>query len=78
MIALHNQVDAQKTLTLLDSDTQSSKVRVLMKKFNHSISWGGYRPGAGQKPRWRNGATATIRVPQVLVEDVMLYVTPKL
>ena len=44
-----------------------------MKESNHSISWGGYRPGAGQKPKWRNGATVTIRVPQVLIEDVMRY-----
>jgi hypothetical protein len=44
-----------------------------MKESNHSISWGGYRPGAGQKPKWRNGATATIRVPQALIEDVMRY-----
>jgi hypothetical protein len=44
-----------------------------MKESSHSLSWGGYRPGAGQKPKWRNGATATIRVPQALIEDVMRY-----
>jgi hypothetical protein len=44
-----------------------------MKESNHSISWGGYRPGAGQKSKWNNGATATIRVPQALTEDVMRY-----
>jgi hypothetical protein len=44
-----------------------------MKESNHSISWGGYRPGAGQKSKWNNGATATIRVPQALIEDVMRY-----
>jgi hypothetical protein len=44
-----------------------------MKESSHSISWGGYRPGAGQKSKWNNGATATIRVPQALIEDVMRY-----
>lgn len=44
-----------------------------MKESSHSISWGGYRSGAGQKPKWRNGTTATIRIPQVLIEDVMRY-----
>jgi hypothetical protein len=44
-----------------------------MKESSHSISWGGYRPGAGQKPKWRNGTTATIRIPQLLIEDVMRY-----
>lgn len=44
-----------------------------MDESNHSIYWGGYRPGAGQKPKWNSGTTATIRVPQVLIEDVMRY-----
>lgn len=44
-----------------------------MKESNHSINWGGYRPGAGQKSKWHNGATVTIRIPQLLIEDVMRY-----
>jgi hypothetical protein len=57
---------------MLDSDTQSSAV-ILMDESSHSVLWGGYRPGAGQKPKWNSGATATIRVPQALIEDVMHY-----
>lgn len=44
-----------------------------MDESSHSILWGGYRPGAGQKPKWNSGSTATIRVPQVLTEDVIHY-----
>jgi hypothetical protein len=74
LIASHIQVDTQELLAYnFDGDTQSSRTGVLMKESSHSSSWGGYRPGAGQKPKWRNGTTVTIRVPQVLIEDVMRY-----
>ena len=36
-------------------------------------SWGGYRPGAGQKPKWNSGSTVTIRVPQELTSEILLY-----
>ncbi len=44
-----------------------------MDETNRSFCWGGYRPGAGQKPKWKTGATVTIRVPQLLTSEVMLY-----
>lgn len=40
-----------------------------MSKFSH----GGEREGAGQKPKWHNGATVTVRLPQVLKDDVLRY-----
>lgn len=44
-----------------------------MEEINHSFNWGGYRPGAGQKPKWNSGATATVRVPEKLIPDVLWY-----
>lgn len=44
-----------------------------MDKNSHSVSWGGSRPGAGQKPKWHSGKTATIRVPRSLADDIMQY-----
>lgn len=44
-----------------------------MDEINHSFSWGGYRPGAGQKPKWNSGATVTIRVPEKLTADILHY-----
>ncbi len=44
-----------------------------MDETTRSFCWGGYRPGAGQKPKWKAGATVTIRVPQLLTSEVMLY-----
>lgn len=32
---------------------------------------GGKREGAGAKPKWKHGKTTSIRVPEVLVEDVL-------
>jgi hypothetical protein len=34
---------------------------------------GGYREGAGGKPTWRHGKTKTIRVPEILADQVMEY-----
>jgi len=31
---------------------------------------GGYRPGAGGKPKWIRGKTTVIRVPEVLADEV--------
>ena len=38
-----------------------------MKKSN----WGGYRPGSGQKPKWKSGETKPLRIPLVLHEQVL-------
>lgn len=32
---------------------------------------GGYRPGAGGKPKWIRGKTTVIRVPEVLADEVL-------
>lgn len=32
---------------------------------------GGKREGAGRKPKWRNGKTTTIRVPESLADEVL-------
>ena len=32
---------------------------------------GGKRPGAGAKPKWKHGKTKTIRVPEVLADEVL-------
>lgn len=32
---------------------------------------GGKREGAGAKPKWKHGKTTNIRVPEVLVEEVL-------
>lgn len=44
-----------------------------MNENTYSLNWGGYRPGAGQKPKWLSGKTATIRVPRSLADDIMRY-----
>lgn len=36
-------------------------------------TWGGDRPGAGQKPKWLSGETSVVRVPKVLTDDVLWY-----
>ena len=38
-----------------------------MKKSN----WGGYRPGSGQKPKWKSGETKPLRIPVTLHEQVL-------
>ncbi len=38
-----------------------------MKKSN----WGGYRPGSGQKHKWKSGETKPLRIPLVLHEQVL-------
>ena len=40
-----------------------------MKKSN----WGGYRPGSGQKPKWKSGETKPLRIPVTLHEQVLLF-----
>lgn len=40
-----------------------------MKKSN----WGGYRPGSGQKPKWKSGETKPLRIPLVLHEQVLAF-----
>ena len=34
---------------------------------------GGYREGAGSKPKWKHGKTKVIRVPEVLADRVLEY-----
>jgi len=34
---------------------------------------GGFRVGAGSKPAWKHGKTKTIRVPDLLVDQVLEY-----
>ena len=34
-------------------------------------SWGGYREGAGQKPKWNLGETKPLRLPVKLHEDIL-------
>ena len=34
---------------------------------------GGYRKGAGGKPKWNQGKTKVIRVPEVLVDKIIEY-----
>lgn len=34
---------------------------------------GGARPGAGGRFKWKNGKTKTIRVPEVLADQILLY-----
>lgn len=36
-------------------------------------SWGGKREGAGRKPSWKNGPCKAVKIPAVLVGDVMRY-----
>ncbi len=38
-----------------------------MKKSN----WGGYRPGSGQKPKWKSGETKPLRIPVALHEQIL-------
>ncbi len=40
-----------------------------MKKLN----WGGYRPGSGQKPKWKSGETKPLRIPVTLHEQVLAF-----
>ncbi|MGK7887444.1 MAG: hypothetical protein AB4057_22800 [Crocosphaera sp.] len=40
-----------------------------MKKSN----WGGYRPGSGQKPKWKSGETKPLRIPIKLHEQVLAF-----
>ncbi|MGK7953773.1 MAG: hypothetical protein AB4063_00680 [Crocosphaera sp.] len=40
-----------------------------MKKSN----WGGYRPGSGQKPKWKSGETKPLRIPLTLHEQVLAF-----
>ena len=40
-----------------------------MKKSN----WGGYRPGSGQKPKWKSGETKPLRIPVTLHEQVLAF-----
>ena len=40
-----------------------------MKKSN----WGGYRPGSGQKPKWKSGETKPLRIPVALHEQVLAF-----
>ena len=40
-----------------------------MKKSN----WGGYRPGSGQKPKWKSGETKPLRIPVALHEEVLAF-----
>ena len=35
--------------------------------------WGGYRPGSGQKPKWKSGETKPLRIPLVLHEQVLAF-----
>ncbi|MGL6342314.1 MAG: hypothetical protein ACRC80_24595 [Waterburya sp.] len=35
------------------------------------MSRGGKRVGAGQKPKWKNGETKSVRVPVVLAEEIL-------
>lgn len=37
------------------------------------MSRGGYRKGAGRKPKWKNLDTVTIRVPQVIADQVLTF-----
>ena len=34
---------------------------------------GGYREGAGGKPKWKHGKTKVIRVPEVLADRIVKY-----
>ena len=34
---------------------------------------GGYRKGAGGKPKWKHGKTKVIRVPEVLADRIVKY-----
>ncbi len=36
-------------------------------------SWGGYRPGSGQKPKWKSGETKPLRIPVKLHEQVIAF-----
>lgn len=36
-------------------------------------SWGGKREGAGRKPGWKNGPCKAVKIPAVLVGDVLRY-----
>lgn len=35
--------------------------------------WGGKRAGAGRKPSWRSGVCKTVKLPAVLLDEVMRY-----
>ena len=36
-------------------------------------NWGGYRPGSGQKPKWKSGETKPLRIPVTLHEQVLAF-----
>ena len=36
-------------------------------------NWGGYRPGSGQKPKWKSGETKPLRIPVTLHEKVLAF-----
>ena len=36
-------------------------------------NWGGYRPGSGQKPKWKSGETKPLRIPVKLHEQVIAF-----
>ena len=36
-------------------------------------NWGGYRPGSGQKPKWKSGETKPLRIPVALHEQVLAF-----
>lgn len=36
-------------------------------------NWGGYRPGSGQKPKWKSGETKPFRIPVKLHEQVIAF-----
>jgi hypothetical protein len=36
-------------------------------------TWGGYRPGSGQKPKWNAHDTKAVRIPEKLLDDVLFY-----
>lgn len=38
-----------------------------------NMSRGGYREGSGGKPKWIHGKTKTIRVPEVLADQILDY-----
>jgi chorismate mutase len=36
-----------------------------------SINWGGFRPGAGNKYKWRHGETKAVRIPIAIADKVL-------
>ena len=39
----------------------------------NNSNWGGYRPGSGQKPKWKSGETKPLRIPVALHEQVLAF-----